>query len=300
MNIQKVGVLGCGLMGSGIAHAIARAGIQVIVREVNQEFLDKGFGRIFSNLDKAIAREKATVFEKRQVKNHLSGTTVLEDLKDCDLVIEAVPENLDLKNDLFGVLDKVCGPDTIFASNTSSLKVIDMAVATDRKDRFLGMHFFNPVPIMKLVEVVRTDETADEPYEAALDLVKRIDKVGVACIDTTGFVVNRLLVPYLLDSIRAFEAGIASVKDIDNAMMLGLGYPMGPLVLLDFVGLETTHYIAGIMTEEFGLPQYHSPKLLQLMVENGIYGKKSGRGFYDYSKGEPVPNDDELNALLAG
>jgi 3-hydroxybutyryl-CoA dehydrogenase len=298
MEIKKVGILGCGLMGSGIAHTAARCGFPTIVREVNQELLDKGIKKIFGDIDKSIERKKGTIFERRQVTNFLTGTTKLEDLAGCDIIIEAIPENLDLKNEQFGVLDKVCGKQTIFASNTSSLKVVDMARATQRKDKFIGLHFFNPVPVMKLVEVVRTKETSDEAFTAALKFVKQIEKVGVACIDTTGFVVNRLLVPYLLDAIRAYEAGIASVQDIDNAMMLGCGYPMGPLTLLDFVGLETTHYIAGIMTKEFGLPQYHSPKLLQKMVEKGFYGKKSKVGFYDYSKGDPIPNDAELKKLL--
>jgi 3-hydroxybutyryl-CoA dehydrogenase len=299
MEIKKVGVLGCGLMGAGIAHTCARNGFPTIVREINQELLDKGLKGVFGFIDKSIERKKGTVFERRQVKNHLSGTTRFEDLADCDLIIEAIPENLELKNETFGALDKIVGKNTIFASNTSSLKVVDMARATARKDKFLGMHFFNPVPVMKLVEVVRTKETSDEAFAAAMAFVKKIDKVGVACIDTTGFVVNRLLVPYLLDAIRAYEAGIASVQDIDNAMMLGCGYPMGPLTLLDFVGLETTHYIGGIMTQEFGLPQYHSPRLLQKMVEKGWYGKKSKMGFYDYSSGDPVPNDAGLKKLLA-
>ncbi len=288
MEIKKVGVLGCGLMGSGIAHTCARNGFPTVVREVNQQLLDKGIKKIFGDIDKSIERKKGTVFERRQVTNYLTSTTKMEALAGCDIIIEAIPENLDLKNEMFGQLDKLVGKDTIFASNTSSLKVVDMAQATQRKDKFIGLHFFNPVPVMKLVEVVRTKETSDEAFSAALAFVKKIDKVGVACIDTTGF-----------DAIRAYEAGIATVQDIDNAMMLGCGYPMGPLTLLDFVGLETTHYIAGIMTKEFGLPQYHSPKLLQKMVDKGWYGKKSKVGFYDYSSGDPVPNDKGLKDLLA-
>jgi 3-hydroxybutyryl-CoA dehydrogenase len=298
MQIQKVGVLGCGLMGSGIAHVSAAAGFETMVREVDDNLLQKGMGRLFGFIDKSIARGKMSEFEKRQVSTHLRGTTDLKELKDCDLIIEAITENLETKTQQWKELDALCDEHTIFATNTSSLKVRDQAAATERPDRFVGTHFFNPVPVMKLVEVVRTDTTSEETFKAALEWVKSIDKVGVACIDTTGFVVNRLLVPYLLDGIRAYEAGIATVTDIDNAMMLGCGYPMGPLTLLDFVGLDTTHYIAGIMTEEFDLPQYHSPELLKTMVDKGLMGKKSGKGFYDYSKREPVPNDEELRGLL--
>jgi len=298
MQIKKVGVLGCGLMGSGIAHVSAAAGYDTVVREVDDNLLKKGMGRLFGFIDKSIGRGKMSEFEKRQVSTHLRGTVSLKDLSDCDLVIEAITENLDAKTRQWKELDDLCPKHTIFATNTSSLKVRDQAAATKRPDQFVGMHFFNPVPVMKLVEVVKTDQTGDETFKAALAWVKSIDKVGVACIDTTGFVVNRLLVPYLLDGIRAYEAGIATVTDIDNAMMLGCGYPMGPLTLLDFVGLDTTHYIAGIMSKEFDLPQYQSPKLLQTMVVKGLMGKKSGRGFYDYSKGDPVPNDRELRGLL--
>jgi len=299
MQIKRVGVLGCGLMGSGIAHTAARAGFPTVVREVSQELLDKGIGNIFAFIDKGIARGKTTVFERRQVTNNLKGATSFDDMAECDIIIEAIPENLELKNQMFAELDKLVGPDTIFTSNTSSLKVVDMARATNRKDKFLGTHFFNPVPLMKLVEIVRTEETSDEAFQACMNFAREIDKVPVACIDTSGFVVNRLLVPYLLDAIRAYEAGIATVVDIDNAMMLGCGYPMGPLTLLDFVGLETTHYIAGIMTAEFKLPQYESPKLLRKMVEKGLYGKKTKAGFYDYSTGVPIPNDEALKKILA-
>ncbi len=282
MEIKTVGVLGCGLMGSGIAHVSAAAGYETIVREVDDTLLEKGLGKLYGFIDKSVARKKMSEFEKRQVSNYLRGTTDLADLKDCDLVIEAITENLELKNEQWKELDGLCGADTIFATNTSSLKVRDQAVATNRPDKFVGMHFFNPVPVMKLVEVVRADQTGDEAFKAALSWVKSIDKVGVACIDTTGFVVNRLLIPYLLDGIRAYEAGIATVADIDNAMMLGCGHPMGPMTLLDFVGLDTTHYIAGIMTEEFDLPQYHSPKLLKVRGDKGWMGRKSGKGFYEY------------------
>lgn len=298
MQIKKIGILGCGLMGSGITHICARAKIPTIVREIDQELLDKGIDNIFAYIDKGIARKKATVSERRKVKKHLTGATELGVLSECDIIIEAIPENLDLKNEMFRKLDMIAGENTIFASNTSSLKITDMARATNRKDKFVGMHFFNPVPVMKLVELVRTDDTSDEVFDACLDFARRIGKIPVVCTDITGFVVNRLLTPYLLDAIRAFEAGVASVADIDNGMMLGCGYPMGPLTLLDFIGLETVNHIAHIMREDFKSPQYEPPKLLRTMVEKEWYGKKSKMGFYDYSSGTPVPNDEALKKLL--
>ncbi|NQS97621.1 MAG: 3-hydroxyacyl-CoA dehydrogenase family protein [candidate division Zixibacteria bacterium] len=298
MHLEKIGVLGCGLMGAGIAQTAARAGFPTIVREIDRELLDKGIDRIFAFIDKGIARGKTTVIERRKVSNHLAGAIEMEDLTDCDIIIEAIPENLELKREMFRALDNMVGVDTIFASNTSSLKIADIACASKRKDKFIGTHFFNPVPLMKLVEVVRTEDTSDETFDAVMDFILAIDKVGVACVDTTGFVVNRLLTPYLLDAIRAFEAGIASVEDIDNAVTLGLGYPMGPLTLIDFIGLDTVHHIAGIMTGEFRLSQYESPRLLRLMVEKGWYGKKSKIGFYDYSTEQPTPNDSELKKII--
>ena len=282
MDIKKVGVLGCGLMGSGVAHVSAANGYETVVMEISQELLDKGLGSIQKYLTKAIARKKATVFEKRMIADNLTGTTKLEDLKDCDIIIEAITEDIKIKNEVFGKLDKLCPKHTIFASNTSSLKISDMAKETERPEKFVGLHFFNPVPMMKLVEVVRIDATSDETFDTAMHYVKSLDKVAVPCKDTTGFVVNRLLVPYLLDAIRALEADVASPKDIDNAMMLGCGYPMGPLTLLDFVGLDTTLYIAGIMYDEFKQPQYAAPELLKKMVVEGKMGKKSGEGFYKY------------------
>lgn len=282
MEVKKVGVVGCGLMGSGIAHVSAASGCETIVREVSQDLLDKGLGSIEKYLAKAIAKKKGTVFEKRMVADNLTGTTRLEDLKDCDLIIEAITEDITVKNDVFGVLDRLCPKHTIFASNTSSLKISEMAKATQRPENFVGLHFFNPVPVMKLVEVVRIPTTSDEVFDAAMKFVKSLDKVAVPCKDTTGFVVNRLLVPYLLDAIRALEADVASPKDIDNAMRLGCGYPMGPLTLLDFVGLDTTLYIANIMLDEFQQPQYAPPELLKKMVSEGKLGKKSGEGFYKY------------------
>ena len=283
-RIKKVGVIGCGLMGSGVAYVSAMRGYSTVVREIDDEFLEKGLSKTWGFLEKKIKKGKAQESDRNILEGNLKGTTAIENLTDCDLIIEAVTENLDVKNELFGYLDRNCPPGTIFASNTSSLKISDMAKATGRPQNFVGLHFFNPVSVMKLVEVVRTEKTSDEVFQEALNFVASIGKVGVACIDTTGFVVNRLLIPYLLDAIRALEAGIASVKDIDTAMMLGCGHPMGPLTLLDFVGLDTTLYIAGIMTKEFGLPQYEAPGLLKKMVAEGKLGKKSGEGFYKYDR----------------
>jgi 3-hydroxybutyryl-CoA dehydrogenase len=284
MAISKVGVIGCGLMGSGIAQVSAQAGFKTLVREVNAEALAKGLKSIETYFDKQIPKGKATEFQRRMVKDNLRGVVDLQDLRDCDLIIEAIPENLELKNRTWQELDAACPPSTIFATNTSSLKVMDQAVATKRPDRFVGLHFFNPVPVMKLVEVVRSEKTSTESFESAAHYVKMIDKTACACVDTTGFVVNRLLVPYMLDAIRALEQGIASAKDIDSAMVQGCGYPMGPFVLLDFVGLDTTLHIADIMTREFGKEQYNAPELLRKMVAEGKLGKKSGKGFYDYGK----------------
>ncbi len=284
MEIKRVGVIGCGLMGAGVSQVSAQKGYETTVREVSQELLERGLESIHRFIDKSIAKGKATPEQKETVNKNLKGTTKLEDLKDSDLIVEAVTEDITVKNKVFRELDKLCPEHTVFASNTSSLKISEMAAPTGRPDRFVGLHFFNPVPVMKLVEVVRTPSTSDQTYQAALDFVKSLDKTAVACKDTTGFVVNRLLIPYLLDAIRALEADIASREDIDNAMMLGCGYPMGPLTLLDFVGLDTTLSIANIMYEEFKQPQYAPPELLKQMVAEGKLGKKSGMGFYDYSK----------------
>jgi 3-hydroxybutyryl-CoA dehydrogenase len=281
-KLKKIGVAGCGLMGSGIAYLSAMKGYETVVREPDEDLLQKGLQRIRGFLEKLIKKGKAREDDREVLETNLTGATDLDDLTDCDMVIEAVPENLALKNELFGYLDGHCPGHTIFASNTSSLKISDMANRTNRPERFVGLHFFNPVPIMKLVEVVRTEHTSDDTFRAAMDFVTRIEKTGIACIDTTGFVVNRLLVPYLLDAIRALESGVASAKDIDTAMVLGCGYPMGPLALLDFVGLDTTLYISEIMTKEFKLPQYEAPALLKKLVAGGKFGKKTGEGFYKY------------------
>jgi 3-hydroxybutyryl-CoA dehydrogenase len=282
MEIKKVGVLGCGLMGSGIVETAARAGFDVVVREINDEFLQGGLGRITKNLGRAVKKGKMAQADMDTILGRIEGTTDLAPLAGADLVIEAVIENLDLKQGLWKELDGICPAHTLFASNTSSLKIGIQAEVTDRKDRFVGLHFFNPVPVMKLVEVIRTPDTSDATHEAAMDFSRALGKDPITCIDTTGFVVNRLLIPYLLDAIRALENGIASREDIDKGMILGCGHPMGPLTLLDFVGLDTTLYIAGIMFDEFGLPQYKAPELLKTMVEAGKFGRKSGEGFYQY------------------
>jgi 3-hydroxybutyryl-CoA dehydrogenase len=283
MAIQKVGVVGCGLMGSGIAQVVAAAGFSTVVREVSGEIVDKGLKSIDKNLARLV--EKGTIDEgkKGEIRGRLKGTTALEDLKDCDLVIEAIIEQLPVKRELFSALDAICSPSTIFASNTSSLTITEIATSTKRPDRFVGLHFFNPVPVMKLVEVVRTIATDPTVYEEMVTFGAKLGKTPVRAHDSTGFIVNRLLVPYLLDAIRALEEGVGSIEDIDNSMKLGCGHPMGPLTLLDFVGLDTTYYIANIMFDEFHERRFASPPLLKRMVLAGWNGKKSGRGFYDYS-----------------
>ncbi len=283
MEVKKVGVVGCGLMGSGIAQVAAQSGHTVKVREVSPELLNKGMESIKKFMSGAVAKGKMAQWDMDKVLANLSGTTKLEDLADCDLVVEAVTENMAVKKEVFGILDKACQPHTIIGSNTSSLSITEMAAATKRPDKIVGLHFFNPVPIMKLVEVVKALTTSEEAFKTTKAWAESMGKTVVACGDTTGFVVNRLLVPYLLDAIRALEAGIASRDDIDNAMKLGCGYPMGPLTLLDFVGLDTTLYIAEIMFNDFKLPQYAAPSLLRRMVLAGHMGKKSGKGFYDYT-----------------
>ncbi len=289
MDISKVGVVGCGLMGSGIAEIAAKSGFEVRVREVNDDFLEAGRNRIKKSMDRAVAKEKLSAEDRDAAWDRLSFTTEVTDLADCDLVIEAIVEELEAKNALFGALDEVCGETTIFASNTSSLTITDMAAATSRPDRFVGLHFFNPVPVMKLVEVVRTIVTSEETIERAFAFSKALGKVPIAAKDNSGFVVNLLLVPYMLDAIRQLERGVATIADIDTAMVLGCGYPMGPFVLCDFVGIDTLYKISEIMYDEYREERYAPPPLLKRIVSMGRYGKKSGQGFYDWSGEKPVP-----------
>jgi len=284
-KIKKVGVLGSGLMGSGIAEVAARAGYDTVVREVTDELLDKGMARIRGSMDKAVEKGKMEASVRDQAVSRLSGTvTDLSALADCDLVVEAIVENLDEKKKTFAALDEAVKEDAIFASNTSSLTITQIAMATRRPDRFVGLHFFNPVPVMKLVEVVRTILTSGATFDRAFEFARSLGKEPIACRDNSGFVVNRLLVPYLLDAIRALEEGVGTVEDIDKGMQLGCGYPMGPFTLLDFVGLDTTYYIANIMFEEYREKRFAPPALLKQMVLAGRLGRKSGRGFYEHGK----------------
>lgn len=283
MGIRKVGVLGCGLMGSGIAQVCATAGYDTVVREVNQELVQKG-------LD-GIRKFSGKLFEKGQVKTNpdeimqnLRGSTKLEDMADRDIVIEAVPEILDLKKETFQTLGKICREDVILCSNTSSLSIVEMAMFSKHPERFFGLHFFNPVPVMELVEVVRTILNEENTFKEVFSFAESLGKKPVAATDKPGFIVNRLLVPYLLDAIRAYEQGFGSIEDIDKGMQLGCRHPMGPFTLLDFVGLDTTYYIANIMFDEFKDARFAPPTLLKRMVLAGHYGRKSGKGFYDYTK----------------
>ena len=296
MEIRKVGVLGCGLMGSGIAQVAASAGFETVVKEVSEDLIKKGFGGIEKSLAKFAEKGTITADQQKEIRGRLSGTTSFADLADCDIIIEAIIENLDEKRSTYKQLDDLCKPETIFASNTSSLSITQMMTATsaERQQRFIGMHFFNPVPLMKLVEVVKTILTDDDVYEQAVEFGKKLGKVPVRAGDKTGFIVNRLLVPYMLDAIRALEEGVGSIVDIDNAMKLGCGYPMGPFTLGDFVGLDTTYYIAEIMFNEFREKRFAPPPLLKRMVLAGLYGRKSGRGFYDYTKDAKNPTPMNL------
>ena len=294
MDIKKVGVLGCGLMGSGIAQTAATAGFDVLVLEQEQKFLDKGFAGIEKSLSRLVERgpEKGglTAQQKADAQARLKGTTSIADLADCDIVIEAIIENVAEKRKTYGQLDAIVKKGAIFATNTSSISVTELMTATKRPERFIGLHFFNPVPMMKLVEVAKTIATADEVYETAIEFGTKLGKVPVRTSDKTGFIVNRLLVPYLLDAIRAYEEGVGSITDIDEAMKLGCGYPMGPFTLLDFVGLDTTYYITHVMYDEFKERRFATPPLLKRLVLAGWYGRKSGKGFYDYADPKnPVP-----------
>jgi len=290
MEIKKVGVLGCGLMGSGIAQVSAMAGFDTTVLEVEQKLLDHGFAGIEKSLGRFAERppEKGGITEqqKAQAIARLKGTTKRTDLRDCDLIVEAIIENIPQKKEIYGALDEIVKKDAIFASNTSSISITELMNATNRPERFIGLHFFNPVPLMRLVEVVRTVATASDVYDTAYEFAKKLGKVPVRTSDKTGFIVNRLLVPYLLDAIRAYEEGVGSIEDIDNAMKLGCGYPMGPFTLLDFVGLDTTYYITEVMYHEFKERRFASPPLLKRLVMAGWYGRKAGKGFYDYANPE--------------
>jgi len=291
MAIKKVGVLGCGLMGSGIAQVAAQAGYETVVREVEQKFLDKGFAGIQKSLGRFVEKGTLPATERDAIIGRLKATTNLQDLAGCDIVIEAIIENAQVKKETYAELDRVVKPEAIFASNTSSLTITELSMATARPKQFVGMHFFNPVPLMKLVEVVRTILTTDATFDAAFAFAKSLGKEAVSCRDNSGFIVNRLLVPYILDAIRAYEEGVGSIEDIDKAMHLGCGYPMGPFTLLDFVGLDTTYYITHVMYDEYREKRFASPALLRKMVLAGRFGRKSGAGFYDYASGTPVPFD---------
>jgi 3-hydroxybutyryl-CoA dehydrogenase len=296
MEIKRVGVLGCGLMGSGIAQVAASAGFETVVREVSDDLIKKGFAVIEKSLSKFAEKGTITAAQQHEIRDRLSGTTSFEDLSDCDIIIEAIIENLEEKRKTYQQLDGLCKPETIFASNTSSISITEMMTTTSpsRQQRFIGLHFFNPVPLMKLVEVVRTILTDAAVYEQGVEFARSLGKVPVRAGDKSGFIVNRLLVPYMLDAIRALEEGVGSIEDIDTSMKLGLGYPMGPFTLGDFVGLDTTYYIAEIMFNEFREKRFAPPPLLKRMVLAGLYGRKSGRGFYDYTKDPKNPTPMSL------
>jgi len=280
--MKKVGVVGCGLMGGGITEVCARAGYPVVVMEVNQQFLDNGISKIQTSLERAVKKEKITVQDKDATLARIHGTLKMEDFKDCDLVIEAVLENLEEKKRVFAGLDKVCPPHAYLASNTSCLSILDMAMATKRPSQVLGLHFFSPVPVMKLVEIVKTLVTRNEAIEMARTFCQSIGKETVLCQDTPGFIANRLSMVYLVYVIRCYEQGLATKEDIDKTMRLGLNHPMGPLELADFIGLDTVYYILNAMHDELKDPLFAPPTLLKKMVTAGHLGRKTGKGFYDY------------------
>jgi 3-hydroxybutyryl-CoA dehydrogenase len=289
-EIKRVGVVGGGLMGHGIAQVSATAGYDVVVREVDEGASEKCLGKIEKQLARAVEKGRSSQEDADAIRARLHPTTDYADLADCDLVIEAITESLPLKLEMWREVDGIVKPEAIFATNTSSLSVIDQAASTKRPDQFLGLHFFNPAQVMKLVEVVRGVTTSDETFRAGLDWAASLKKLATPTRDTAGFIVNRLLVPYMLDAIRAYEEGVGAVSEIDSAMMAGAAHPMGPLTLADFVGLDTLGSICDVMHEEFAERRFAQPPLLRKMLAAGWYGKKSGMGFYDYSGGEPTPN----------
>jgi 3-hydroxybutyryl-CoA dehydrogenase len=291
MELNRIGVVGCGLMGHGIAQICAGAGSDVIVREVSQDRLDGGLAKVDKQLARAVEKGKAEEEEVAAVRARLHPTLDYGDLADCDLVVEAITEDLDMKLEMWREVDRIAKPEAYFATNTSSLSVADQAAATGRPERFLGLHFFNPAQVMPLLEVVRAEATSDEAYELGFELGRRLDKTTVAAGDNRGFIVNRLLVPYLLDAMRAYEQGVGSIADIDRGMMAGASHPMGPLTLSDFVGLDTLASIADVMVAAYGEERFAQPDVLRRLVGAGHYGRKSGRGFYDYSGDAPVPID---------
>ena len=293
MAISKVGVLGCGLMGHGITQICAQAGWDVVVREIGQEPLDKGIGKIEKQLGRAVEKEKMEQGDADAVRGRITPTLDYGELADCDLVIEAITEDLELKKEMWAEVDGIGKDDAFFATNTSSLSVADQADATKRADRFLGLHFFNPAQVMPLLEVVRAEKTGDEAYDLGFEVGKTLGKTTVAAKDNRGFIVNRLLVPYMLDAIRAHEQGVGSIEDIDTGMMAGASHPMGPLTLADFVGLDTLAAISEVMESAYGEERFAAPPTLKTLVAAGNYGRKSGRGFYDYSGESPVPVEPE-------
>jgi len=293
MAISKVGVLGCGLMGHGITQICAQAGWEVVVREADQESLDKGIGKIEKQLGRAVEKGKMEQADADAARGRITPTLDYGELADCDLVIEAITEDLDLKKGAWAEVDGIAKDEAFFASNTSSLPVADQAEATKRPDRFLGLHFFNPAQVMPLLEVVRAEKTSDEAYDLGFEVGKKLGKTTVAAKDNRGFIVNRLLVPYMLDAIRAHEQGVGSIEDIDTGMKAGASHPMGPLTLADFVGLDTLAAIAEVMESAYGEERFAAPPTLKRLVAAGNYGRKSGRGFYDYSGESPVPVEPE-------
>lgn len=294
MEIHKVGVVGCGLMGSGISQAAAAAGFPTVVRELSQELLDRGLASIARSLAKFVEKGELTAEQKAQALGRLQPTLALEDFADCDLVVEAIVENLDRKKELFAELDRIVKPEAILASNTSSISITELMTATRRPTRFLGLHFFNPVPLMKLAEVVRTVVTEPEVAQLGLDFARRLGKTPVLTTDRAGFIVNRLLIPYLVDAVRALQEGVGTIEDIDQGMKLGCNHPMGPFALMDLVGVDTTCYITEILFNEFRESRFAPPPLLKRMVLAGMCGRKSGKGFYDYAD----PKNPKVNKLL--